>query len=281
MISKSIVFCLLIVATISYAAEDSKESYAAEDSKECSNRLLDDSELSRWDISAPQMLLQSKQNIVGPTNVMKKSYLSAELAGTSDGKWKVQMYETIKKEMYVQDNNRMRWIAESVLGPKLPINDRSVIVDLSDNEVRHDTSIYAGKKYILAQLEYKDLDLILNGDKTLDGPYVKKKVYVASDMRSGAITMSFVGQSIDKDKKLRRPTATRFFEIQGDEWVVIDDKCSTGDVIYSFANIDSDGNLVAYFGFEGYHAVVRCDKKDILRYLAILAEQTSSRKDFH
>lgn len=271
MMNKSMMLFLLIAAIASYAAESSKE---------CSIGLLDDLEVSRWNIPSPEILLQSKQNIMGPTNVVNKSYLSAELSGTSAGKWKVQMYETIKKEMYVQDNNRMRWIAESVFGPKLPINDRSVLVDLSDNEVRHDTSIYAGKKYVLAQLEYIDLDLMLNGDKTLDGPYVKKKVYVASDMHSGAITLSFVKQPTDKGKKTRTPTITRFFELQENELRVADDKCSTSELIYSFANIDSKGDLVVYFGFDGYHAIVRCDKKDILRYTGILAEPTLNAKAF-
>ncbi len=260
---KSIIFCFLTVAIASYAEETSKDHLVG---------LLDDLELSRWDVPAPEIVLQSKKNVAGPTNVTNKSYLSAELSGMSEGKWKVQMYETIKKEMYVQDKKGMRWLAESALTPPKQICNRRVLVGLNDNEVRYDTAIHVGRKYILAQLEYADLDLILGGDKYLDGPYVKKKVYLASDARSVAIAMSVVGAAIDTDKKSRAPTVTMFFEIQGDELIVAGEKCSTGDLIYSFANIDSEGNLVAYFGFDGYHAVVRCDKADILRYSAIISK---------
>ena len=260
MIRKFIIICSLIVATASYATED------------CSARLLDDLELSRWNVAAPEILLQSQQNIEGPTNVVNKSFLSAELSGVSDGKWKVQAYETIKKEMFIQDNNELRRIAESIATSRLPICNRRVLVALSDSEVRHDTSIYAGKKYILVQLEYIELDSILNGGKSLDGPYAKKKVYLSRDLRSGAIALSVVGRSIDKESRTRAPTITRFFEIQGEELKVVDDKCSTRDLVYSFANIDSSGNLIVYFGFDGRHAVVSCDKKDILRYSAIVAK---------
>ena len=271
MVRKFIMLCLLIGLNTACAAESSQY---------CSIGLLDDSEVSQWNIPSPEIVLHSVRNIEGTTNVLNKVYLSAELSGTSAGKWKVQMYETIKKEMYVLDNNRMRWIAESVFGPKLPINDRTVLVDLRDNEVRHDTSIHAGNKYILTQVEYMDLDLVLNGDKFLEGPYVKKKVYMARDMRSGAVALSFVRMARDKGGKIRMPTVTRFFEIQGDELRVVDDKCSTSDLIYSFASIDSKGDLVVYFGFDGYHAIVRCDKKDILRYTGILAEPTLNAKAF-
>lgn len=268
--NKSIMLCFLIGLNAVYAAESSQD---------CSIGLLDDSEVSRWNIPSPEIVLHSVQNIEGTTNVLNKLYLSAELSGVSDDRWKVQMYETVKKEMYIQGNNGIRWIAEGVLSSKLPICNKSVFVELRDNELRLDTSIHAGNKYILAQVEYMDLDLVLNGDKFLDGPYVKKKVYMARDMRSGAVALSFVRRALDKGGKIRMPTVTRFFEIQGDELRVVDDKCSTSDLIYSFANIDSTGDLVVYFGFAGYNAIVRCDKKDILRYSGILAEQSSKAKD--
>ena len=63
--NKSIMLCFLIGLNAVYAAESSQD---------CSIGLLDDSEVSRWNIPSPEIVLHSVQNIEGTTNVLNKLY---------------------------------------------------------------------------------------------------------------------------------------------------------------------------------------------------------------
>lgn len=261
---KSVVFSALLIGS-AFSAVGSATSHSVGS--------LDDSNISMWGVPAPRLLLHSKQNIAGTTNVIDKSCLSAELSCFSEGAWVVQTYEIIKREMYVQGDNGTRWIGERVLKSKKAVSRPEVVVPYDDVAL-HEISAFSNKEYILAQMEYIDVNSIPDECQPLDGPYVVKRVFIARNLRSGAVTLSFMQKEADKNNKIRMPTVTRFFEIAEDELRVKDDRCITNDLIYSFANIDSQGDFVMYLGCNGYSATVTCAKKDVLRYERILAERT-------
>lgn len=258
MTDKFVMIIALVVCSVSCVAGAFKD------------RVLADSDVSRWRIPAPEVLSETNQVLTTPTNMVNKSYLSAELTGWTNGEWNVQVYETIKKMMYVQDGDEARFIAEGVLKSKSPVCSAGVTGSW-DNGVQRGITAFADKKFVLAQMEYVDMNPLQGGQRFLSGPYVKKQVFVAKDQRSVAITLSFVDKPRNVSEGDSRPTITRFFEVQGNELRNSDDMCATNDLVYTFADTDSSGNPVVYFGYAGYHSVIRCDKRDLQRYVEILS----------